>query len=602
MPAAGTVPTGFGTGFLVTPRLLLTNEHVLPSRADASGVGANFLHERTSQGLQTGVIFELTPNDFFVSDAALDFALVAVKPRTDSGNELREYGCIPLIEATGKILVGHPINLIQHPAGGPKQYATTQNKLLDVLDEGFLHYTTDTLQGSSGSPAFNQFWEVVGLHHSGVPLVQNGQVIARNGKPWDPESMSDDEVMWVANEAVRVSRIVKYLSQLRLADSSQQGLLNDLLASTADPLRGETSHTVADPQPISIPWSSEMTHTIIHIAGNATIHVNPPVAAAAAPVPVAAVAPALPPAVEKQIRFDKNYSNRRGYSSRFLAGYTIPIPTVTAARAGEILNAADGKPRVLKYHHYSLVMNKKRRLQMWSAVNVDYDPDKKSDRDRKEFGTDTWIYDKRIAGEFQIDDDDFYKPATKIDRGHMVRREDNAWGETELEIEYANSDTFHWTNCTPQHEAFNRERSHGIWGKFETFITDHIGAVDKKASIFAGPVLDNANDPSKNYGEGSVQYPLRFWKVVAAVTRAQGPKKLQVCGFLFDQSGPIDRFGLEAIDFSPFGSFQVSLQRITDLTGVEFPKILRDNDAMAGVQPNERLRIESLDKVRLKRV
>ena len=121
-------------------------------------------------------------------------------------------------------------------------------------------------------------------------------------------------------------------------------------------------------------------------------------------------------------------------------------------------------PLVLKYHHYSLVMNANRRLQMWSAVNVDYTPSKRR-KERKEFGTDTWIPDPRIAGEDQIQDQELYDPAKKFDRGHIVRRDDTAWGNTAEEEILANSDSFHFTNSTPQHEQFNRAEFgfHGLW-------------------------------------------------------------------------------------------------------------------------------------------
>jgi V8-like Glu-specific endopeptidase len=34
------------------------------------------------------------------------------------------------------------------------------------VDERYLHYRTPTDPGSSGSPIFNQKWELVGIHHS----------------------------------------------------------------------------------------------------------------------------------------------------------------------------------------------------------------------------------------------------------------------------------------------------------------------------------------------------------------------------------------------------------------------------------------------------
>ena len=73
-------------------------------------------------------------------------------------------------------------------------------------------------------------------------------------------------------------------------------------------------------------------------------------------------------------------------------------------------------------------MNISRRLQMWSAVNVDYNKAKRTVSGRQFFGTDHWIGDPRIPAKFQLTDADVYGPAGHIDRGHIVRREDNAWG------------------------------------------------------------------------------------------------------------------------------------------------------------------------------
>jgi endonuclease G, mitochondrial len=599
----GITPEGFGSGFLVSPRLLMTNHHVLPSLAEARGVGANFLHEFVSAGLQLGPVFELDPDTFFLNDEALDFALVALKPQADDQTLLDSLGYVRLIGATGKILVGHPISIIQYPGGGPKQYATTQNKLLDVLETGYLQYSTDTLQGSSGSPAFNQHWELVALHHSGVPMMQNGKVLTKDGRVWDSESMSDDAIQWVANEGVRVSSIVNRLAITRLNDPAKAQLLAALLQTTGDPLQVESGPLSGLERPV-LPKETSMGNVTINISGGAVMYINSAVPAASiATMPVqpapALPAPSAPILVEKKIRFDKDYQNRKGYDPDFLSDVHIPLPRVVPARTSELLKGSDGKPLVLKYHHFSLMMNRKRRLQMWSAVNVDYSPNRKNDMERDEFGDDTWIPDPRIPANLQIQDDDFYKPATKIDRGHIVRRGDNAWGDTDLEIEYANSDTFHWSNCTPQHQAFNRENLRGLWGRFETHITENIGAVDNRASIFAGPVLDNQNDPEQNYGFGFVQYPLRFWKVIAGVSIEGGQSKVRAYGFVFDQSGPVERFGLEAINFSPFKSYQRSLAAISNLTGVLFPQILLDADVLVNQGAPESIVLDDLAMIRL---
>ena len=43
-----------------------------------------------------------------------------------------------------------------------------ENRLINV-DDNFVTYSTDTTQGSSGSCVLNDQWQVIALHHSGVP-------------------------------------------------------------------------------------------------------------------------------------------------------------------------------------------------------------------------------------------------------------------------------------------------------------------------------------------------------------------------------------------------------------------------------------------------
>jgi endonuclease G len=217
----GTQPQGFATSFLVTSRLLLTNHHVFPTKADASGTGANFLFERSDRGIEAGVTFEIDADSFYLSDEQLDFAIVGVKPRSAEGQSIGDFGSVQLVEATSKILIGHRINIIQHPEGGPKQYAITENRLVDLLDSGFLHYDTDTLEGSSGSPAYSEDWQLVGLHHASIPEMIGDRVVAVGGGFWD-ESMPDDKVHWIANEGVRVSALVKHLGGVKMDDPKKQ--------------------------------------------------------------------------------------------------------------------------------------------------------------------------------------------------------------------------------------------------------------------------------------------------------------------------------------------------------------------------------------------
>ena len=74
---SGNAIVGFGTGFLIAPRVLITNNHVLGSAADAAGSLAEFNFQRRLDGSPERVTsFALRPQDLFLTDTALDFSMV----------------------------------------------------------------------------------------------------------------------------------------------------------------------------------------------------------------------------------------------------------------------------------------------------------------------------------------------------------------------------------------------------------------------------------------------------------------------------------------------------------------------------------------------
>lgn len=62
--------------------------------------------------------------------------------------------------------VPNHIYLIGHPGGGGLSYSMQDTLLLDH-DSVRLHYRTPSTGGSSGCPAFNRNWQVLGIHHAG---------------------------------------------------------------------------------------------------------------------------------------------------------------------------------------------------------------------------------------------------------------------------------------------------------------------------------------------------------------------------------------------------------------------------------------------------
>jgi endonuclease G len=598
------IQEGFATGFLIAPSLLMTNHHVFAEAAETVDCGVQFLYEKGPGGdVGAGVVFSLDAGLFFYANEELDFAIVGVALTSSGGQPLTEFNSLPLSPVIGKILVGQPISIIQYPDGGPKKYGVRDNELLlaPADREAFLQYSTDTLPGSSGSPAFNKDWEVVALHHSGVPEIRDGQILTIDGRTWT-RGMPDSDIHWVANEGVRISAICTHLAAAQVS-AAYRPALTGLLQSVGEDLaslpairsqqRGAAMTTTT-----TTPAAAERLYQVV-VNGTANFYANAPAPAAQVTRAVAALPAAAPSTIEKKLRFDPDYGHRRGYQKDFL-DVDVPLPDVSAARAGELLKS-NGHPLVLKYHHYSLVMNRQRRLMMWSAVNVDYTKSKRR-KTRDQFGTDTWIADPRISGDQQIQDPELYEPAAKFDRGHIVRRDDTAWGDTAEEEILANSDSFHWTNCTPQHEQFNRDQFgfHGLWGGLENQIQDQAKNVRNTMSIFAGPVLDDANDIRHDFGAGDVQIPRRFWKVLLVVEDAGSPAAaLRAFGFVLDQSKAINQFGIERFSAGEFEVFQRSLDEISAVSGVTFPAVVVAADVMAGSPEESRRRpLRSFEDVR----
>ncbi|MFC5825615.1 trypsin-like serine peptidase [Nonomuraea insulae] len=216
-----------GTGFLVSPRLLLTNHHVLPDATAAGSVIAEFDAQVTVDNTpEVSRRFVLAPDAFFVADAALDFALVLVSPDADGRPAGETFGWNRLSVQTGKLVIGEPVNIIGHPSGRLKEISIRENRLEARLDD-FLQYQTDTEPGNSGSPVFNDQWEVTALHHSGVPRTdEQGHILRRDGQLWR-EGDGDDAVDWVSNEGVRISVILKHLAALPL-DEARQAYLTEM--------------------------------------------------------------------------------------------------------------------------------------------------------------------------------------------------------------------------------------------------------------------------------------------------------------------------------------------------------------------------------------
>lgn len=323
---------GHGTGFMVSPALLLTNNHVLRSQEEARRSVVAFALQAGLDGQPlTPAVFQLEPHRFFVTDRALDFSIVAVAARGAGGEELSSFGRLTLSEAQGMVVIGECVNIIQHPRGEPKQLALRENQIVDILDR-FMHYESDTREGSSGSPVFNDQWEVVALHHSAVPKTDaDGRPLSVDGTPWTPD-MGDDRLAWKANEGVRISRVLRALHEITLTGAAAR-LRDEVFTPgpSSGPAAGTPAGTAPAPVEITPPTPAPSTDGASNLprhtgaqayVADGTAHLTVPlrisigvdspalpVATVTAPPPVLAPTappPAGPPDVASAVQRDVN--------------------------------------------------------------------------------------------------------------------------------------------------------------------------------------------------------------------------------------------------------------------------------------------------------
>jgi len=228
----------FGTGFLIAADMVMTNWHVIQCvvatedndatyrgpRARATDVLCRFDYKVLSNGaINPGSTVSLAPN-----------WRVALSPNNPNGIEpvAGQLDCavIRLSKPQGNLVIGDnpqaqgdcrgwiklpdvgivtdfrehsPLFIIQHPEGDPIKLALCTDGIQSVNpNRTRVRYSTNTERGSSGSPCFDQNWNLVALHHAGDPNFAAGHV---------PEF----------NEGVPIDTIRQFLKDRGLVDLGQ---------------------------------------------------------------------------------------------------------------------------------------------------------------------------------------------------------------------------------------------------------------------------------------------------------------------------------------------------------------------------------------------
>ncbi|GAQ00044.1 DNA/RNA non-specific endonuclease [Leptolyngbya sp. NIES-2104] len=561
----------WGTGFLVSPRLLITNHHVIHSIDEATRASVQFSYEMDINGrIRDGKTFQLSPQEAFVTDAELDFTLVAVAEQSeDQQVALSDYGFLRLDPTLHKVEPEEFVTVIQHPNGQPKQIAIRENKVLkigdaqDALQDNFLWYASDTAPGSSGSPVLNDNWQVVAVHHKSVveSRTQDGvEEVQLTGGEWvtreAAEKLSEDKIKWVANQGVRTSRILDRISKDQSdLNGSASGLIQALLQD-ARGIRVFPGTTPRESVVSSTPDPLQESGLSLEKRKQQRSQTN---------------------RSDGSIRPLSYYQGRKGYDPNFL-GVNVPLPELTpiALAFGPVATIAGTQDNVLHYTHFSIVMCETRRLAFVTAVNIDGKQWVGLER-----GKDEWFFDPRLPEDFQLGNRFYGNEAggNFFDRGHLVRRQDPIWGE-EREARLANSDTFHFTNCSPQYFEFNQSAE--LWQGLENFILTNTDQEDLLATVFTGPIFQQ-NDVTHR----GIQVPQFFWKIVLVVDRA---KKLFSSAYVVSQEKFVDHIPFERLPVGEFNHFQVPVAEIETRTGLKFADAVRQADVYKGSPKGKGLR------------
>lgn len=582
LPNHPTLPYG-GTAFVVGEGLLMTNRHVAELFAEGVGLrGLKFI-----SGLSGGIDFLRERRS--LREDFLDFsAVVMIHPYWDMAlvkveGLQRRHGALSLSTRSPEELIGRDVAVVGYPAFDPRNPFDVQNAVFDgvygikrlqpgkmkaiAAVSSYLHsvdaatHDSSTLGGNSGSCLIDlETAQVLGLHFGGRYAVANFCVPAGA----------------LATDGRVIDAGVSFAGPVSRAATAWDSYWRDSEGSPA-PDAGAADGTTK-PQ-----GSNGVTQEPGEVRITVPLEITIRLGSAQVPVALQAGTAAAAEERAREPLHDNDYSTREGYDPEFL-GVTVSLPT---PREPDELVRVEGGGHLLHYHHFSLAMHRVRRLALFTAAIVDASNDVKTpgNRPREDYtrkglagfgpnDREKWFSDPRILATEQLPDKFFTKDRGFFDKGHIVRRDDVAWGHTYEEMRNANGDTFHVTNCSPQVADFNRSAlGEDNWGDLENLILSQ--ADTEKLVVFGGPVLDPADPIFSGVdldGAVAVRIPQRYWKVIVA----EKDGVLESFGFVLEQD-------LSGVDFefavpNKWKRFMAPVAGIEDLAGIDFDEAIRAAD------------------------
>jgi V8-like Glu-specific endopeptidase len=165
---------GVGTGFLLCGKdvhpniadewVVITNAHVVsddPAEQNAATPAlpadeARIRFEAKCPDLE----YEVDKILFSSSRNELDFTILSLQTPVEHNQPFPIAKRLPVLGKNKRVYV------IGHPRGGRLSFSMHDNLLLDH-EKPKVHYRAPTEGGSSGSPVFNEQWDLLALHHAG---------------------------------------------------------------------------------------------------------------------------------------------------------------------------------------------------------------------------------------------------------------------------------------------------------------------------------------------------------------------------------------------------------------------------------------------------
>lgn len=623
-----------GTGFLCAPGLLLTNFHVLPSAEAAATARVEF--DFVEDDTIAASTFTLDPHICYVHDdvAEKDYAIIGLGQRQSGPLDAAAFGWCPLSPASDKHALGEFANIIQHPAGRAKE-VVLQDNLIAARGDFVLHYIADTEGGSSGSPVFNNHWQVIALHHWGEAF---HSAIGRGN--FTPSQV---------NEGIRISQIIAHIEEQRDGmDQRTRGLIDQMLhlgRTVAPAQAAEASNYNRVPGVLTAGRGTDNAATAIAAGGHeATLEIPlrisisvPGLVSQHAQANGYRPAPASPATPEGSAAEAALAREGEGYRADFLDNHVIELPRLLAARHNDITALKEphkypgAKLGELQYTHFSVVMNKDRKMAFFGACNVDgkslFGIGSSSQKIReyaerniaifaaKAEGAHSWLPDRRIDKADQTiekwyrgknplvprpgsDDADRYIEIADFDRGHIVRRTEPIWGDQQAGRE-ANRQTFHHANACPQQPRFNQDKDRHpsdisageeqrSWYGLEVAVLRAATDDDTKMNVFTGPFFEDTDPvygPGKP-GGGNRKIPLTYWKVIVWEDRDGELRSLAMkASQVFTLKKPIETGGgAEALDSADelflLRDFLTTIADIEKRTDIRFDRKMKRADIL----------------------